>query len=159
MKSTLARPAATAAAFLLCAMVGLDAQADLVFRFHNGSKIKTKGIMQNVGIVWLQPGQVETVVKKGTFLNGGGWTVSSTKLGGSWVANFEALDNSGVQYCVWDIGSTKASFVDNEKHQTTLSVKLRTQAPGFQCIHGGQIGYVLLGDVGATIDFVIKQGN
>lgn len=159
MKSIITRSVAGVAAFMLCATLTLPAQADLVFRFHNGSKLQVKGVMQQVGIVWLKQGQVETVVKKGTFLSRGGIGTSSQKLGGSWVANFEALDNSGVQYCVWDITSNKVEYVDVDKAQTTLKVTLKTQAPGYKCIHGGQIGYALRGDTGATIDFVVKSIN
>ncbi len=160
------KPLITIAAALFGATLASPAHADLVFRFHNLSNIEAKGIMQNVGIVWLRRGQVEEVRAKGDWsgscmLFG---SVCDTILSETYVANFQHLaDNNMHQYCVWRIKRTLQLPAPNaDSGSVRVTVELEQQDPGYVCSYSGQswapynTGKLMQGK-GITVDFSVKN--
>lgn len=152
-------------------LLAAPAQADLVFRFHNtndGSGEARKGVMQNVGIVWLRPGQAE-IVRKGGYLDVNvpcvsGFTSCPPIIPRAMVANFEHLGTSSIQYCIWDIsyvGGGGSYAVGGASYGVRFHVTKRYQRDGYQCDMGGQMEVpVPAGNVhsnGATLDFVVRK--
>lgn len=134
------KPLITLAAAVLSATFAPTAHADLVFRFHNLSQVEAKGIMQNVGIVWLRRGQVETVNARGDWSSGCSGSMCGAILKDTYVANFQHLaDGNMHQYCVWRI---KRSINHAPKGQVdgsvTLTIELEHQDPAYVCNHSGQ---------------------
>ncbi len=157
-------PALALSALLLSATFATTAQADLVFRFHNLSNVEAKGIMQNVGIVWLRRGQVETVKATGDWSSGCSGSMCGSILKDSYVANFQHLANGNMhQYCVWRIKRTINHAPPGQiDGSVTLAIVLEHEDPAYVCNHSGQTsaGYNtgLFGQGnGMTHDFSVKN--
>ncbi len=142
------------------------AHADLVFRFHNQSNVEAKGIMQNVGIVWLRRGQVAEVRAKGDWSKVGtcvfGFeTACNTVLAAEYTANFEHLQNAGSQYCVWKVThKINRPANPNDWGNVQIMPVLTHQAAGYKCDVGGQLtsewNHSAQGK-GATLDFRVTH--
>ncbi len=146
------------------AMLSTGAKADLVFRFHNLSNVEAKGVMQNVGIVWLRRGQVEATRAKGDWSRERGcdwYSPCPDVLKSEYTANFEHLSNAGFQYCVWKI-TRRVNRTDNLNLPGTVDITptLTHQQAGFTCNVSGQMtagwSYNSEGQ-GATLDFSVKS--
>ncbi|HEY4136166.1 MAG TPA: hypothetical protein VGO34_13245 [Alphaproteobacteria bacterium] len=155
------RAMSAAALAMLCISVAAPAKADYVAKMANQTNIPAKGVMQNVGIVWLKPGQVEDVRAKGN------WTVKSCfantcppELRFPYTVNFENLENANIQYCVWVINRQISEGSGAGWGQVTLSANLTYQAPGFKCQFGGQLTapyHSSAQGLGATMNFSVQR--
>lgn len=146
---------------LVLAVLALPAKADLVFRFHNGVDEARKGVMQNVGIVWLRPGQVEAVRAEGRWFRAGATCFAGcpATLKTEYIANFEHLGTSSIQFCIWKV---TYYIQENGTNWGTvyLTVKLEHQREGYTCQYGGQTtarwAPSATGE-GATLDFSVRK--
>ncbi len=161
MKKPTTHAACAGIAALLCGCLATPAQADLVFRFHNLSQVEAKGVMQNIGIVWLRRQQVEEVRHKGDWSGHcGPIQINCAKiLNDNYTANFENLSNAGEQYCVWNIKRT----IHPPKNgalwgSVELTTRLTHEHANYKCTYGGQWTSGYNSDnqgKGLTVDFSV----
>ncbi len=162
--------ASVAITLMVGATFASTAHADMVFRFHNLSNVEAKGIMHNVGTVWLRRGQVEIVRHEGSWTQFGAWgeycipsVTCKTLLHAEYIAIFRHLQDANTQeYCKWAI---KRDIVTTNKSPTypnevRLTVNLVGQSPGYSCGHSGQFvarhSTTHVGE-GLTLDFSVKN--
>ncbi|HEY2628978.1 MAG TPA: hypothetical protein VGI57_07610 [Usitatibacter sp.] len=159
--------AALAAAVSLACMT--PAMADLVFRISNQSAGPAKGIVQNQQVLWLKPGQTEDIRIKGNW---------GKEIKPEYVVNFEKLDTSAVQYCIWKLkisgpwtkqGEGDWQHPEFTRKYSKLEPNIEKRDPAFQCDVSGQFEgkYPMPGDPknfktgdngeGATLQFVLKD--
>ena len=170
MKKPTTRAACAGIAALLCVFLATPAQADLLFRFYNQTPLPAKGIVQNLSVLWLKPGQNEVARAIGNWRQVGQCSILGcpTVIRESYIANFEHLSDSRINFCTWKVEHhlQRENRLEAGKRagyawgKVTIVPTLTHQQPGYSCTVGGQYEAVWETDLqgeGAEVYFFLKK--